>query len=102
MNPKSVFLCELKECSKNKTTWSISDFTVIQVLSLFIAQPAIADENKYIPLPISTTIGKDTVYRRLTEFGPPMWQAEADTELTPSALPATAVGQILLTMAKFC
>ena len=25
-----------------------------------------------------------------------MWQAEADTELTLSALPATAVGQILL------
>ena len=32
-----------------------------------------------------------------------MWQAEAaDTEVTLSALPATAVGQILLTMAKFC
>ena len=31
-----------------------------------------------------------------------MWQAKADTELTLSALPATAVGQILLTMAKFC
>ena len=25
-----------------------------------------------------------------------MWQAEADTELTLSALPATAVGEILL------
>ena len=35
-------------------------------------------------------------YRRLTEFGPPMWQAEADTELTLFASPATAVGQILL------
>ena len=42
------------------------------------------------------------IYRRLTEFGQPMWQAEADTELTLSASPATAVGQILLTMAKFC
>ena len=31
-----------------------------------------------------------------------MWQAEADTELTLSASPATAVGQMLLTMAKFC
>ena len=31
-----------------------------------------------------------------------MWQAEADTELTLSASPATAVGQILLTIAKFC
>ena len=31
-----------------------------------------------------------------------MWQAEADNELTLSASPATAVGQILLTMAKFC
>ena len=45
-------------------------------------------------------------YRRLTEFGqgfgPSMWQAEADTDLTLSALPATAVGQILLTIAKFC
>ena len=41
-------------------------------------------------------------YRRITEFGPPMWQAKADTELTLSASPATAVGQILLTMPKFC
>ena len=39
------------------------------------------------------------MYCRLTEFGPPMWQAEADTELTLSASPTTAVGQILLTMA---
>ena len=38
----------------------------------------------------------------LTEFGPPMWQAEADNELILFASPATAVGQILLTMAKFC
>ena len=30
-----------------------------------------------------------------------MWQAEADKELTLSALPAMAVGQILLSMAKF-
>ena len=29
-------------------------------------------------------------------------QAKADTELTLSASPATTVGQILLTMAKFC
>ena len=43
-----------------------------------------------------------THYRRLTEFGPPMWQAEAETELTLPASPATAVGQILLTMAEFC
>ena len=42
------------------------------------------------------------IYCRVTEFGPPMWQAEANTELTLSAMPATAVGQILLTMAKFC
>ena len=44
----------------------------------------------------------NTIWPGLTEFGPPMWQAEADTEVTLSALPATAVGQILLTMAKFC
>ena len=31
-----------------------------------------------------------------------MWQAEADTELTLSASPTTAVDQILLIMAKFC
>ena len=32
-------------------------------------------------------------YRGVTPFGPPMWQAEADTELTLSALLTTAVGQ---------
>ena len=32
----------------------------------------------------------------LTPFGPPMWQAEADTELTLSASPDTEGGQILL------
>ena len=44
------------------------------------------------------------IWPGLTEFGPPMWQAEADTvnELILSVLPATAGGQILLTMAKFC
>ena len=44
----------------------------------------------------------DVTVDYVTEFGLPMWQAEADTELTLSASPATAVGQILLTMAKFC
>ena len=50
----------------------------------------------------SLSLGRKNSYRILTEFGLPMWQDEADTELTLSALPATAVGQILLTMAKFC
>ena len=36
----------------------------------------------------------------LTPFGPPMWQAEADTELTLSASPTTAVGQKVLALAK--
>ena len=36
----------------------------------------------------------------LTPFGPPMWQAEADTELTLSASLTTAVGQKALSMAK--
>ena len=36
----------------------------------------------------------------LTEFGSPMWQAEADTELTLSAPPTTAVGQKALALAK--
>ena len=35
-------------------------------------------------------------YRRLTEFGPPMWQAEAESISSLSASPATAMGQILL------
>ena len=30
-----------------------------------------------------------------------MWQAEADTELTLSASPATAVGQLTLTLANW-
>ena len=36
----------------------------------------------------------------LTPFGPPMWQAEADTELTLSASPTRAVGQKALALAK--
>ena len=39
-------------------------------------------------------------YRGVTPFGPPMWQAEADTELTLSASPTTAVGQKALALAK--
>ena len=31
-------------------------------------------------------------------FGPSMWQAEADTELTLSASPTTAVGQKVLAL----
>ena len=45
-------------------------------------------------------LGLFCLYRRLTEFGPPMWQAEADTELTLSASPATAVGEQTLTLAN--
>ena len=33
---------------------------------------------------------------RLRPIRPAMWQAEVDTELTPSASPATAVGQLTL------
>ena len=36
----------------------------------------------------------------VTQIGPPMWQAKADTELTLSASPATAVGQSKLNMAN--
>ena len=36
----------------------------------------------------------------LTPIGPPMWQAEADRKLTLSALPATAVDQLTLTLAN--
>ena len=36
------------------------------------------------------------IWPELTEFGPPACQAEADTELTLSSLPARAVSQIFL------
>ena len=36
----------------------------------------------------------------LTPFGPIMWQAEVDTELTLSASPTTAAGQKALALAK--
>ena len=36
----------------------------------------------------------------LAPFGPPMWQAEADTEFTMSGSPTTAVGQKALALAK--
>ena len=40
-------------------------------------------------------------YRILTQIGPYMWQAEADTELTLSASPATAVGKLTLTLVNW-
>ena len=39
-------------------------------------------------------------YREVTPFGPLLWQAEGDTELTLSASPAAAVGQKAIAMAK--
>ena len=36
----------------------------------------------------------------LTPIGPPMWQAEADIELTLSASSATAVSQLTLILAN--
>ena len=39
------------------------------------------------------------IWPGFTEFGPPMWQAEADTELTLSASPAATVGPKALAMA---
>ena len=40
------------------------------------------------------------LYRGVTPFGPLLWQAEADTELTLSASPTTTVGQKALALAK--
>ena len=37
---------------------------------------------------------------RLMPFGPPMWQAEADTEMTLTASPTTEVGQKELALAQ--
>ena len=34
-------------------------------------------------------------------IGQPMWQAEADTELTLSALPVAALGQLTLNLANW-
>ena len=34
-------------------------------------------------------------------IGQPMWQAEADTELTLSALPAAALGQLMFKLANW-
>ena len=42
------------------------------------------------------------IWPGLTELGPSVWQAEAYYVSSLSASPATAVGQILFTMAKFC
>ena len=56
-------------------------------------------QRKLVPFLLRFT---NRIWPGLTEFVPPMWQAEADTELTLSAWPATAVGQILFTMVKFC
>ena len=39
-------------------------------------------------------------YRGVTPLGPPMWQAEADTELKLSASPTKEVGQKALALAK--
>ena len=40
------------------------------------------------------------IWPGLTPFGPLLWRAEADTELTLSASPTTAVGQKALALAK--
>ena len=40
------------------------------------------------------------IYRGVTPFGPLLWQAEADTEMTLSASLTTAVGQKALALAK--
>ena len=37
----------------------------------------------------------------LTPIGPPMWQSEADAKLTLPASPATAVGQLTITLANW-
>ena len=44
---------------------------------------------------------KRVYHRLLTPVRPHIWQAEADLELTLSALPATAVGQLTLTLANW-
>ena len=49
---------------------------------------------------VQTVPWSNAFWPGLTPFGPPMWQAEADTELTLSASPTTAVGQKALALAK--
>ena len=77
--------------SLNGQIWLLKLNPEFSTIFLFLAKRA----KQIIDLPT----GKSTTRE---PFGPLMWQAEADTELTLSASPATAVGQILLIMAKFC
>ena len=70
---------------------------IFHTMQCFAKIPKFLKDYLYSLLPYSNRIAP-----WLTEFGPPMWQAEADTVLTESALAATAVGLILLTMAQFC
>ena len=67
-----------------------------------MAQSSDLETSELVHGSLDCTVDYNRIWPGLTEFGPPMWQAEADTELTLFASPATAVGQILLTMAKFC
>ena len=57
-------------------------------------------EGKADELHLNVIPWSNAFWPALTPFCPPMWQAEADTELTLSASPTTAVGQKALALAK--
>ena len=65
---------------------------------------ALATFTTYVSYPALDCLSQNFVQcgQAITVFGLPMWQAEADTELILSTSPVTAVGQILLNVAKFC
>ena len=56
-------------------------------------------EGKADELHLNVIPWSNAFWPALTPFCPPMWQAEADTELTLSAWPA--VGELALTMANW-
>ena len=55
----------------------------------------------FLRLVINDVPETNIIWPRLIEIGPSMWQEEADRELTLSASPATAVGELALTMANW-
>ena len=75
--------------------WASHDLLVLKYESVLHRQEHKTCISVTILLPWSNAF-----WPGLTPFGPPMWQAEADTELTLSASPTTAVGQKALALAK--
>ena len=82
-----------------KTDWKIYIFPIIlnPLWKRFSKFCFYYRKNTYLKkMHISKFLSMVDEVPRLTPIRPAMWQAEADTELTLSASPATAVGQLTL------